>query len=109
MLPGKPVIKLSVLEGTGLEELEQLIVQLVYGGNIQQREGTYVNNVRQANLLRQANQHLQEVLNTIALNMPPDCMVVDLRAAWDKLGEVTGDTVGEDIIDQIFTQFCIGK
>ena len=41
--------------------------------------------------------------------MPADCIVIDLRTAWEKLGEITGDTVSDDIIDQIFTQFCIGK
>jgi len=43
------------------------------------------------------------------MNMPPDCIVVDLRAAWEKLGEITGDTAGEDLLDQIFSRFCIGK
>ncbi|MPN54924.1 tRNA modification GTPase MnmE [bioreactor metagenome] len=98
-----------MLTGTGLEELEQLIVSMVYGGDIQQHEGAFVNNVRQINLLNQAEQHLQAALHTIADHMPHDCIVIDLRGAWDKLGEITGDTVGEDIIDQIFTQFCIGK
>jgi tRNA modification GTPase len=105
----KKLLKISVLEGLGLDELEQSIVDLVYSGQVQQGEGAFVNNVRQANLLRQAKQHLAEVLETIAADMPADCMVVDLRAAWHKLGEITGDTVGEDIIDQIFSQFCIGK
>ena len=49
------------------------------------------------------------VLITIADGMPPDCIVIDLRDAWEKLGEITGDTVGGDIINQIFTNFCIGK
>lgn len=109
LLPEKRNLKISVLTGTGLEELEQLIVSMVYGGDIQQHEGAFVNNVRQINLLNQAEQHLQAALHTIADHMPPDCIVIDLRGAWDKLGEITGDTVGEDIIDQIFTQFCIGK
>ena len=105
----KTILYISAAEGSGLDALEQLIVDMVYGGTVQQKEGAFVNNLRQAQLLETAKASLLEVLETIAQQMPPDCIVVDLRTAWDKLGEITGDTVGEDIIDQIFTQFCIGK
>lgn len=103
------VIHMSVVENSGLAELEQAIVDMVYSGQVQQKEGAFINNVRQARLLEQGKEHLEAVLLTIAAGMPPDCIVVDLRDAWDKLGEITGDTVGSDIIDQIFTKFCIGK
>ena len=102
------VIKVSVIEGHGLPELEKKIVEMVYSGQVQEKEGAFINNLRQANLLEKAKEHLMAVVKTID-EMPPDCIVVDLRDAWDKLGEITGDTVGEDIINQIFTKFCIGK
>lgn len=108
-VPSQEIIRISASQGTGLEEVEQAIADKVYSGRIVQAEGAFVNNARQEHLLRQAREHLIEVLATIKQGMPPDCIVVDLRAAWDKLGEITGDTVGEDIIEQIFTQFCIGK
>lgn len=103
------IIKISVIEAKGLAELEQMLVDRVYSGQVQEKEGAFINNLRQANLLEQAKEHLMAVVETINNDMPPDCIVVDLRDAWDKLGEITGDTVGEDIIDQIFTKFCIGK
>lgn len=103
------VVKMSVTQGDGLAELEEKIANLVYGGHVSQGEAAFVNNVRHADALRHTNQRLAEALLTIEDGMPPDCVVVDLRAAWEKLGGITGDTVGEDIIDQIFTQFCIGK
>ncbi|SMC91438.1 tRNA modification GTPase [Sporomusa malonica] len=103
------VLKISVTQGDGLAELEQAIADLVYSGHVSQGEAAFVNNVRHADALRHTSQRLEEALATIEAGMPPDCIVVDLRAAWEKLGEITGDTVGEDIIDQIFTQFCIGK
>jgi tRNA modification GTPase len=103
------VIRISVMENSGLIELEQIIFDMVYGGHVQQKEGAFINNVRQANLLEQAKSHLEAVLLTIHDGMPADCIVVDLRDSWEKLGEITGDTVGGDIIDQIFTKFCIGK
>lgn len=105
----KKVLKISVMEGSGLLELEQVIVDMVYGGEIEQKEGAFITNLRQANLLEQAKQHLEAAIETIDQLMPSDCIVIDLKDSWDKLGEITGDTVGEDIIDQIFTQFCIGK
>jgi len=103
------VIKMSVLENSGLTELEDFIVDRVYSGQVQQKEGAFINNLRQASLLEQVREHLLAVIVTIENNMPPDCIVVDLRDGWDKLGKITGDTVGEDIIEQIFTNFCIGK
>jgi len=103
------VLKISVEQGQGLAELEQVIADMVFSGQVSQGEAAFVSNVRQADALRQAQGRLAEAMATIADGMPSDCIVVDLRAAWDKLGEITGDTVGEDIIDQIFTQFCIGK
>jgi tRNA modification GTPase len=76
---------------------------------VSQAEGAFVNNVRHTAILRQARDSLAAALATIETGMPPDCIVVDLRSAWEKLGEVTGETIGEDIIDQIFSQFCLGK
>ncbi|MEN6414017.1 MAG: tRNA uridine-5-carboxymethylaminomethyl(34) synthesis GTPase MnmE [Veillonellales bacterium] len=109
LVPNQQILWISVTAGTGLDQLEQCIVDMVYGGRLQQGEGGFVNNLRQADLLSQARQHLQDVLAAIDAGMPPDCIVIDLRDAWDKLGEITGDTVGEDMIQQIFTRFCIGK
>lgn len=108
-VPSEEILRISAAQGTGLEEVEQAIVDKVYSGHVVQAEGAFVNNARHEHLLHQAREHLIEVLSTIRQGMPTDCIVVDLRAAWDKLGEITGDTVGEDIIEQIFTQFCIGK
>lgn len=105
----RKILKISVVEGIGLAELEQAIVDMVYSGRVEQKEGAFINNLRQANLLEQAKQYLEDVLLTIEESMPIDCIVVDLRDAWDKLGQITGDTVGEDIIHEIFSQFCIGK
>jgi tRNA modification GTPase len=103
-----PIISLSLETGEGLAELEQSIVDEVYEGQISS-EAVYVNNVRHVHCLNQAQQQLQSALHTIDQAMPIDCIVVDLRGAWEILGEITGDTVGEDLLDQIFSQFCIGK
>lgn len=109
LVPDKPVIRISALEGTGVAELEMAIGELVYSGQVVQGEGAFVNSVRHSELLRIARGRLAEALAAAEAGLPPDCVVVDLRAAWQTLGEITGETVGEDIIDQIFSQFCIGK
>lgn len=109
LVPDKKIIKISTIDEAGLSELKKEIISMVYHGKMPQSEGVFVNNVRQADLLRTVLKNLDEVLLTIESAMPADCIVIDLRSAWEKLGEITGDTVNDDIIDQIFTQFCIGK
>lgn len=103
------LIEISASTGEGLDKLTEVIVNKVYGGEIKGKEQAFVNNAREAEILRQAAEHLKEAEESIANGMSPDFVVIDLRAAWDKLGEITGDTVGDDIVDQIFTRFCIGK
>lgn len=102
-------IYISTVAENGLQELEQEIVSRVYDGTLQQSECSFVSSVRQAEALKEAKRYLEECLNTINMGMAEDFIVIDIRSAWEKLGEITGDTVDEDIIDQIFSQFCIGK
>lgn len=102
-------IFISTLTGEGLKDLEDEIVNRVYSGSTGQAEGCFVSNIRQAEALKAAKKRLEECINTIKANMSEDFIVIDVRSAWEKLGEITGDTVDEDIIDQIFSQFCIGK
>ncbi|KAF0191916.1 MAG: tRNA modification GTPase, partial [Bacteroidetes bacterium] len=102
-------VKISLRTGVGLEELKEKIVQKVMAGQVDVGEGVMVTNVRHRNALVEARDSLQEVLNTLAMGMPTDCMAIDLRSAWEKLGEISGETLGEDVIDRIFSEFCIGK
>lgn len=107
--PALSVIPVSSVSGEGLEQLEQKIVEIAYGRNQIGAEASYVRDVRQEAILRQARYHLEEVVKTQALGLPQDFLVVDLRVAWEKLGEITGDTVGNTMLDEIFSRFCIGK
>ena len=103
------VLEISTKEQHGLDALTAAIQDKVYGGQVMTDEGSFVSDERQANILRQADSHLAAALNTIAAGMGLDFISIDLRSAWEKLGEITGETVGEDIIDEIFSKFCIGK
>lgn len=103
------VITISAASGNGLEKLEKAIVDMVYDGMAQDGEDSFVSDARQAELLRQAGEFLATAAETIEMGMGEDFIVIDLRSAWEKLGEIIGETVSEDIIDEIFSRFCIGK
>ena len=103
------IIPVSTVNEDGLEALTQAIMAKVYTGDMSNDEGTFVNDERQAEILRRADEHLAACLRTIEAEMGLDFISIDLRSAWEKLGELTGETVGEDIIDEIFSKFCIGK
>lgn len=96
------VLRISVQDGTGLADVEQAIVRRVYSDSLSPGDGAVVANVRHIHLLGQAKQHLLEARSAVASSLPPDCIVVDLRAAWSSLGEISGDTAGDDSFDQIF-------
>ena len=68
-----------------------------------------VSNARQQEILRKALELLEQTRVTLLNGMSEDFVVIDLRSAWEKLGEITGETLDEDIIDEIFSRFCIGK
>lgn len=104
-----PVITISTRTKDGLEALTQEITKKVYAGTQAGEEGSFVTDARQAEVLRQADEHLAAAIRTIEADMGLDFISIDLRSAWEKLGELTGETVGEDIINEIFSKFCLGK
>lgn len=108
-LPHAKLIKASVKKNEGIEELEQEIVSMVYGGQIKQEESLLVTNVRHMELLEKAkiaiNDAQEMAKNTEAL----DFIEVDVRRCWELLGEIIGESVTEDIIDEVFARFCLGK
>ncbi|SFT69984.1 tRNA modification GTPase [Selenomonas sp. GACV-9] len=105
-----PVIAISTVTEHGLDELAAAITKKVYdSGLADSDEGGFVNDERQVEILRRTDEHLAAALRTIGAGMGLDFISIDLRSAWEKLGELTGETVGEDIINEIFSKFCIGK
>lgn len=104
-----PVVAMSLLNGQGLDELEEKIVDIVYNNEFHSVDEILVSNVRHERALTAASEYLTGVLETLENNMPMDCVTIDLNSAWEELGKITGETVGEDLLDQIFSQFCIGK
>lgn len=107
--PLAEIINISTVNGQGLAKLKEAILQLAYAGTAEAEESSFVSNARQADILQKVYDNLSDARETIQNRLGLDFIVIDLRAGWHKLGEITGDTVGEDIIDQIFSRFCIGK
>ena len=105
----KSVIPISITENTGISDVENAIVDLFFEGKTGEKDATYISNIRHISLLEQAVDALEEVVNGIELGMPVDLVQIDLTRAWDALGEVTGEAVQDELITQLFSQFCLGK
>ena len=105
----KSVIPISITKNTGIKEVENAIVDLFFEGKTGEKDATYISNIRHIALLEQAVEALEEVVNGIELGMPVDLVQIDLTRAWDALGEVTGEAVQDELITQLFSQFCLGK
>ncbi len=103
------IIETALLQGNGIERIEDFIEDMVYGGKVSQRESVMVNNVRHIGLLNRAKDSLSDALDMTKRGEALDFIEVDVRDAYDAVGEITGETVTEDIIDEVFSRFCLGK
>ena len=106
---GPEVISLSVRSGEGLEALAHAVHDFVYAGAGEEEERNFVTDVREEQLLRKAQRELAAAQQTLSGGFGLDCVSIDLRAALDALGNITGETAGEDVISAIFSRFCVGK
>lgn len=104
-----PVVSVSAKEQTGLFKLTEQIHNLFYQGEISVQDELYITNARQKHALLDAAEGLQRVQESISLGMPEDFYSIDLLAAYEALGTITGETVGEDLVNEIFSRFCMGK
>ncbi|WP_127530067.1 tRNA uridine-5-carboxymethylaminomethyl(34) synthesis GTPase MnmE [Paenibacillus kobensis] len=103
------IVPMSVLEDEGIDRLENVISDLFFGGRIESNDLTYVTNVRHISLLERARQSLVDAIEATDIGVPIDIIQIDVQQAWELLGEVIGDAAGESLLDQIFSQFCLGK
>ncbi|WP_226038296.1 tRNA uridine-5-carboxymethylaminomethyl(34) synthesis GTPase MnmE [Aquibacillus saliphilus] len=106
---GRPVITTALIEEVGIDALETAIADTFFAGELDVGDLTYVSNVRHIQLLKQALQSLTDAINGIEDKMPIDLVQIDVTRTWELLGEIVGDTVQESLIDQLFSQFCLGK
>ena len=110
-LDGLPWLQVSTsaLTGEGLEELEQRMVDTVLGGKVFTSDALLVSNPRHKSALERAQSHLEQTLSSIEARMPDDFVTIDLTAALNALGEITGETVTDELLETIFSNFCVGK
>ncbi|MDD4237739.1 MAG: tRNA uridine-5-carboxymethylaminomethyl(34) synthesis GTPase MnmE [Desulfotomaculaceae bacterium] len=106
---GRPLLWISAEQRTGLAELEDTIVDMVMSGRTTSSETVLVASVRHKQALEKAASHLTEAISGIRGKLPLDMVSIDLRSAWEDLGEITGETSTDELLDRIFADFCIGK
>ena len=109
MLPNSQIIKTSLINGDGIEEIENAIEELVYGGEITQSESMMVNNVRHINLLTDSCNSLEDALQMAVNREALDFIEIDVKNAYELTGEIIGESVNDDIINEVFARFCLGK
>lgn len=108
-LTDSPIINTSILQNKNLDQLEELINTLFFAGIENSNDQVMVTNQRQAGLLEKAKKQLQDVINAVAGGVPVDIAQIDFTGAWNTLGEITGESAPDELITQLFSQFCLGK
>ncbi|MDN6193830.1 MAG: tRNA uridine-5-carboxymethylaminomethyl(34) synthesis GTPase MnmE [Alkalibacterium sp.] len=103
------IVQTSIITEAGLTELEGKIAELFFAGNTGEKDATYVSNIRHIALLNETIDAFNDVIEGIEMGMPVDLVQIDMTRAWDLLGEITGDSVQDELITQLFSQFCLGK
>ena len=109
LIPDAHVIETSLIMGEGIENIEEFIENMVYGGEISQQESLMVNNVRHIELLKKVRDSLKDAFSMAEMKEALDFIEIDVKNAYEYLGEIIGETVSDDIIDEVFARFCLGK
>ncbi len=111
ILPKAGILRTALRDGLGIAEIEDHIEEFIWGSSrLEQRaDRVMVNNVRHIHLLEKAEEDLQRARQMIERNEPLDFIEVDVRSAFDALGEIIGETVNDEILDEVFSRFCLGK
>jgi len=103
------IVETSIVNDHGLEDLEQAIIKMFALGELNNKDMTYVSNIRHIDLLNKVTVNIEDALMGIDSSMPLDLIEIDIKLAWANLGEIIGEDVKEDLLDQLFSQFCLGK
>ena len=105
----KPIVSISAKEEQGIEEFEEIIKNMFFHGEISFNDEVYITNMRHKAAIQDAYNSLQKVIVSIDNDMPEDFYSIDLLDAYESLGSITGETIGEDLVNEIFSKFCMGK
>lgn len=102
-------LHISAKQGTGIEDLEQTVTELIWGGKIDKTDDFFLLNVREKQLLKEALDEINQARDALDEGRTVDLVEMDLRAARISLGKLTGEDATEEVIDRIFSNFCVGK
>lgn len=103
------IIEVSAKKNQGIKEFEKIIKNMFFEGNLALNDKIYITNIRQKKALQDAYEALNKVNESITAGMPEDFYSIDLLEAYESLGKITGETIGEDLVNEIFSKFCMGK
>lgn len=106
---GSTVVPVSVVEETGIENLETVIKEMFFQGEVSFNDEVYITNARHKEALKEAKASLEMVMKSIEAGMPEDFFSIDLMGAYEALGKILGESLGEDLVNEIFSKFCVGK
>lgn len=109
LIKNKVILKTSITNDHGIEEVENEIAKMVYHGEIESNENEYITNIRHIDLLKKALVSINSSIVATISEIGYDFIEVDIRDTYSYLGEITGETITDDVIDKIFSQFCLGK
>lgn len=109
MMAGKKVIRTSLINESGIEELEEYIVNMFLKGEVNSDNDVLITNIRHKNLIDKALKSIGYAAAAFEQKVPLDCITIDIKNAAESLGEITGESVNEDVMHEIFSRFCIGK
>lgn len=104
-----PIVSISAKEEEGIDRLEQQIKELFFAGKITFNDEIYITNMRHKTALEEAKKSILLVENSIDMGLPEDFYSIDLMNAYEALGSIIGEAVGEDLVNEIFSKFCTGK
>lgn len=108
-IPDKNAIQISIKDNKGLDLLKNRIIEMFNLEEITTNDMTYLSNARSISILKKSLNMIEEIINNINNNTPIDIIEIDLKNVWSSLGEIIGETYTDELIDEIFSRFCLGK
>ena len=105
----RPVLSISAKQETGMDALEEAIHRMFFKEGLHFNDQVIITNERHKYCLMEAEKALEEVLHSISMGMPEDFYTIDLMRAYEELGHILGEQVSEDLVNEIFSKFCMGK
>ena len=109
LFPKENIVETNTIEINGVDSLKEKIIELFHLNQLKQNDYCCLNNIRQISLVKEAYQTIEEIEEGIQNHSPIDMVEIDIKRLWDKLGEIIGETYQEELINQLFSQFCLGK